>query len=235
MTDTVGDDFDTFVEANPNATFSEWLRERARKPWAAMLDHRFVREVANDDIDPAVFERYLLQEYAVVDASAAATGYAIGAAPSMAERERLLAGLDGLVNDQRPYFASVFEELGVPESRWEAPETYPATERFEDLLLRAATAGGYVEALAPMAAAEWLYETWCGEAAAGLDSETPHGDWVRLHAEADFREHARWLRGELDRLGPALAPHRQRTVASLFERLLAAELAFHTAPYERER
>jgi len=228
----VPDTFEQYADRTVEPRFSEWLRASAGAAWYDMVDHRFVSEVAENELERGVFERYLLQEYAFVETSAATVGYAIGKAPSMAARRRLSDALSGLVGDQTDYFERAFDDLGVPRDRWADPPLTPATARFRDLVLRAATAGGYVEALTPMLAAEWLYATWCAEAAATVSAETYEGRWVSLHTAREFVEHAEWLRDQLDEYGPSLPAHRERRVRDLFERTLRCEVAFHHAPYD---
>lgn len=222
----------SFERSDDHDRFSEWLRGRSTDAWESMLDHRFVRECTEGSVDDRVYEMYLKQEYAFVETSATALGYTVGKAPTMEQMRHLAGALDGLVTDQRAYFAETFDALGV--EGWEDPDPLPATRHFRDLVLRSATGGGYAESLAPMLAAEWLYATWCERAAAegSFDPETPVGRWIRLHDDEEFRSHARWLRDELDRLGPQLPRRRQRDIAYIFRRTLEHEIRFHEAPYE---
>jgi len=224
--------YSSYRQARDDPRFSEWIRATAADQWEEMLDHRFVTECADGSIDREVYRAYLEQEFAFVETSAVALGHAVVNAPSFEEIRRFAVALAGLVTDQRQYFERAFDELGVAE--WEDTEPLSATRQLSDVVLRGATTPGYAESLAPMVAAEWLYATWCHRAVAegSFDPDGIVGEWVLLHDAAEFREHAQWLRDEIDRVGPTLAPDRQRDVAYLFGRTLELEATFHTAPYD---
>ena len=68
----------------------------------------------------------------------------------------------------------------------------------------------------------------------GSDVELPfyYAEWIDLHAMPAFVEFVEWLRGELDRHGPALSPRREARVAALFERTVDLEVAFFDDAYE---
>jgi Putative transcription activator len=234
MLSDVPETYTRYAEQVDQARFTDWLRAHASEVWTDVHDHRFIRQIAADDLNQAVFKRYLVQEYAFVDVSAAAVGYAVGKAPSMDERTHLTDTLSGLTNDQVAYFREVFDALEIPRDQWTNPERAPATDRLRDLVIGAATADGYEEALAPMLAAEWLYATWCGDAAGTVSPETHQGRWIHLHTEPGFVDHAGWLRDQLDEYGPLLPLYRERRVRDLFERTLRCEIEFHDAPYESD-
>ena len=72
-------------------SFSDQMRAKAEKTWAALLGHRFFREVAADAVEGPVFLRYLCAEHCFVDTSGVTLGYAVakgagdcGASPSRA-------------------------------------------------------------------------------------------------------------------------------------------------------
>ncbi len=222
----------SYRHSHENPRFSEWLRSAAADRWERMLDHRFVAECTAGSIDPAVYRTYLEQEFAFVKTAAVSLGYAVVNAPSFDEISRFARALYGLVTDQREYFSDAFAEFGMDQ--WMNPDPLPETRHLSDVVSRGATTPGYAESLAPMAAAEWLYATWCRRAASegSVTPESLIGEWVSLHADPAFQDHAAWLRDELDRVGPTLSPERQRDVAYLFGRTVELEVAFHTAPYD---
>jgi thiaminase/transcriptional activator TenA len=224
--------YPSYRRSHENPQFSEWLRSMASASWEELLDHRFVAECTAGSIDPAVYRTYLEQEFAFVETAAVSLGYAVVNAPSLDEIRRFAHALHGLVTDQREYFARAFAEFGVDQ--WTDPDPLPETRHLGDAVFRGVTSPGYAESLAPIAAAEWLYATWCRRAASegAVDSRSLVGEWVSLHDDPAFQDHAAWLRDELDRVGPTLSPKRRRGVAYLFGRTVELEVAFHTAPYD---
>ena len=178
--------------------FTGWLRESAEPDWSRAVDHRFVRELAADDLDDAVFRRYLLQDYAFVGTLADVVGYAAGQAPTMAAKARLAGFLGTLSGDEDDYFGRAFDALSVPETARADPEPTPTTEAFCDLLLRGALEGGYAETLAVLLPVEWSYLSWAS-ARVDADPARPYfAEWIDLHAEPGFAAFVGWLRAELD-------------------------------------
>lgn len=224
--------YSSYKQSQDNPHFSEWLRTTAAGHWEQMLDHRFVAECTDGSIDPAVYQMYLQQEFAFVETTAVSLGYAVINAPSFSDVGRFAHALYDLVTDQQEYFTHAFDELGTEQGR--DPDPLPETRHLSDIVYRGATTPGYPESLAPMAAAEWLYATWCQRAASegNVDSSSLVGEWIGLHDDSAFREHTAWLCGKLDHIGPMLSPERQRDIAYLFGRTIELEVAFHTAPYD---
>lgn len=224
--------YSSYRQTRDDPRFSDWLRVNAADPWGEMLDHRFFAKCTDGSVDPKVYRVYLEQEFAFVETAAVSLGYAVANAPSFDQLRQFADALYGLVTDQRRYFEDAFAEAGIDD--WRDPDPLPATRHLSDVVYRGATTPGYAESLAPMVAAEWLYATWCHYAVekGSFDPDGIVGEWILLHDEPDFQEHAEWLRDEIDKVGPMLAPDRQRDVAYLFRRTLELEHAFHKAPYD---
>jgi thiaminase/transcriptional activator TenA len=211
--------------------YSTWLRARTGEDWTAATEHRFVRELAADELADAVFRRYLVQDHAFVDALTSLVGHAAGHAPTVEERVRLAEFLTTVGTDEEDYFRRSFDALSVPEADRTEPAATPATLAFEDLLARAA-GQGYAAALATLTAVEWIYLDWATTAAEGPRPERFYLDeWIDLHAVAGFREFVAWMRERVDAVGPRLSRRRERRVDRLFRRAVALEVAFFDAAY----
>ncbi|APW97978.1 transcriptional regulator [Halobiforma lacisalsi AJ5] len=224
--------------------FTDWLRDRAEPTWSAAVEHPFTDELGAGTLSEDAYAAYLVQDYAFVDELVGTFGHAVGQAPDMGSKRPLIEFLDTITDDEDDYFRRSFDALEVPDSEWTDPERTETTAAFVDLLGRAAHEGGYAETLAVLVPAEWIYEEWATTVAttdgdpeseppsAGADLPFYYAEWIDLHAVAGFREFVDWLRGELDAVGPALSPRRQRRVERLFRRTVALEVAFFDEAYE---
>jgi len=213
--------------------FTEWLRERSEPEWTAATEHRFTKELATDTIDDDVFRNYLVADYRFVETLTSTIAYAAAQAPGVEERVRLAEFLTTVGTDETDYFERSFDALDVPESERGGLPSSPVAREFDDLLRRASQEGGYAESLAVFVPAEWVYLTWATRAAEGERPDRFYLDeWIDLHAVPAFESFVDWLRGQLDAVGPALSPARQREVARLFERTVELEVAFFDAAYE---
>ena len=228
MTET----YDGWSASGAGGRFTDWLRVCAEPHWTRATSHRFTRELADDTLSDAVFASYLVQDYVFIDALASLVGFAVGHAPEMAQKGRLTSFLSVLTGGETSYFLRAFEALGVVEADRLGAERGPVTRRFEDLLAATARTGGYAEIMAVLAPIEWVYLAWAGDAADKRPSRFYYAEWITLHADPGFRDFVEWMQGELDRIGPALPPGRQRHLAELFGRVCELEVAFFDAAYE---
>ncbi|WP_254821622.1 TenA family protein [Haloglomus halophilum] len=214
--------------------YTEWLRARTGADWTDATGHRFVTELGDDTLADAVFRRYLVQDYAFVDALTSLVGHAAGHAPTVEARVELADFLTTVGTDEDEFFRRSFDALDVPEGDRTDPDLWAVTRAFEDLLGRAARAG-YAESLAVLVPVEWVYLEWATAAA-----EEPRPDrfyldeWIDLHAVPAFREFVGWLREALDDVGPALSPRRAQRVDRLFRRSVELEVAFFDATFQHE-
>jgi thiaminase/transcriptional activator TenA len=209
--------------------YTDWLRARTGGDWAAATEHWFVRELGDGTLADAAFRRYLVQDYAFVDALTSLVGHAAGHAPTIEARVALADFLGTVGTDENDYFQRSFDALDIPEADRVAPDLLPVTRAFEDLIGRAARAG-YAESLAVLVAVEWVYLEWATAAAEGDRPDRFYLDeWIDLHAVDGFREFVGWLREQLDAVGPALSPRRERRVDRCFGRAVELEVAFFDA------
>lgn len=215
-------------------SFSQWLMEGNIDLWQRMVGHRFCRDIAEDRLPDAAFVRYLRYEHAFVRAAISTFAYALAKAPTSADQDHLLDVLKGLAGEQQSYFQRTFTGLGLDTEVLSEIVLPPAARGLRDGVLAIAAAGTFVEILAAMLAAEWMYLTWCEEANSRRPRRRAPADWIRLHVEPGFRGQVEWLHRRLTDLGSGLpVPMHQRCRAH-FGRVLELEIAFHDAPYDGE-
>jgi thiaminase/transcriptional activator TenA len=197
--------------------------------WDAMQGHRFVVAIEQDVLPAEVFEAYLVYECDFVETAMLIFGHMLVKAPGLAERRWLAGVLQALAVDQIGYFEQTFTALGVaPEDRRRAFP--PAVAAFREGMLAIARDGGYLDGVAVMLAAEWMYATWCARAARKPIANAEIKRWVDLHADPAFLAQAEWLRRQIDdATGPARVDASR--LSALFGRALALEIAFHDAPF----
>jgi len=227
-----------YAAGREDPRFTDWLQARSGDAWADATTHQFVRELHADTLDDVVFRRYLLQDYAFVETLVGAFGHAVGDAPTMEQKGRLVDFLGTVTSDEDDYFQRAFAALDVPTSRYADPALTEPTAAFRDLVLRAANEGGYAETLAVLVPAEWVYLAWAtDETLATADGPARFylQEWIELHAVPEFESFVGWLRAELDREGAAAGERRQARLAELFTRTVDLEVAFFDAAYEGTR
>ncbi len=208
----------------------ETLRRQAAELWEAMQAHRFVQDIGADRLPREVFLRYLSYECGFVETALLILGHALLKAPDLARRRVLVGVMQGLAGEQIPYFQQAFRALGatpIPEAEFPS-----AVTRFRDGMLAMAEQGTYLDILAAMLGAEWMYATWCGRAGRQPISDPELHRWVALHTEDRFLRGVAWLKSELDAALPGLDRPAADRAAACFRRTLELEIDFHSAAYE---
>ena len=233
MTDSTHrlDSYTAYAEATTAPRFTDWLRERSEPAWTDATTHRFTQQLGDGTLDTGVYSRYLIQDYAFVETLVGVFGHAVGQAPTMAAKRRLIEFLDVITDDENDFFERSFDALDVPASQRENPKLTETTDAMVDLLGAAANQGGYAETLAVLVPAEWVYLTWAEREANQRPDAFYFDEWIDLHANPGFVSFVDWLREQLDTVGPTLPARQQQRVARLFERTVSLEVEFFEAAY----
>lgn len=210
---------------------SDEILRSSQDAWERMQGHQFVRDIEEDCLPAKVFRRYLAYENAFVETAITIFGYTMVKAPTLEEQRWLVGVLKALSEEQVDYFHKTFSALGMDDSEWRDITLPQDVAAFRDGMLAIAAHGPYIDGIAAMFAAEWMYFTWCDRAAKRRITDPKLREWVEMHAAEGFAEQARWLRRRIDEAGDEMGPRSRRRVAAIFRRALELEIAFHSAAY----
>ncbi|WP_283136894.1 TenA family protein [Rhizohabitans arisaemae] len=211
-------------ESAPEPLFSEWLRESGEPDWTEVVTHPFAVAMARGEAD---MRRYLVQDFQFVDVFTALLGAAVATADTFEARVPYGRFLGQIVTDtERSYFHRALSALGATEAELTDPPLEPVTAAFRDLMHEARLSGEYAPIVAVLCVAEWCYLGWADRAEAPLPVNFLYREWIELHRGPEFTAWVGFLRGELDRLGPALDETGQARVRDFFQRAVALERRF---------
>lgn len=211
------------------ADFADGLVAASAPFWERATGHRFTRELADDMLPDDVWRRYLIQDYAFVDALTGLVGFAVGRAPTMVEKSRYAGFLSVLTGAEDAFFKRAFEAAGVPESEWSAAAHSGVTTAFRSLFAEASE-GSYADVVAALLPVEWVYLAW----ATAVQDSTPrpaYDEWIRLHVDPDFRAFVMFMKTELDRVAASLDDGARKRAEGLFRRACELEVAFFDSVY----
>jgi thiaminase/transcriptional activator TenA len=218
--------------SDPNiGRFTDMLREAAEPHWTRMTSHRFVREIGAGTLDDAVAARYLIQDYAFIDAFVSLLGHALALAPSMPSKRPFAQFAAAVTAEENDYFLRSFTALSVPESAWSAAEPAAPTRGFIDLIDEAGRSRTYGAVLSVLVAAEWSYLTWAKSCPPARPEKFWLADWIDLHDNPAFEGFVTWLRTETDRAADAADAATRARMTENFRRMMALEEAFFDAAY----
>lgn len=203
---------------------SDRLVAAAGENWTAATTHRFTRELADDTLADAVWRHYLIQDYAFVDTLTGLVGFAVGNAPTMAEKRLYSDFLGVLTGAEDAFFKRAFGTAGVSEADWNGAAESDVTRAFRELFADARS-GGYADILAVFLPVEWVYLTWATNEAA-KKPRPAYDEWIVLHNDPGFRDFVMFMKAELDRLAPTLDAAATARIGRLFARACKLEVQF---------
>lgn len=206
------------------ASFSDGLVGAAGPFWTAATTHRFTRRLADDTLADVAWRRYLVQDYAFVEALTGLAGFAVGRAPGMPAKTRFAGFLAVLTGAEDAFFKRAFAAAGVPPAEWSGAAESEVTAAFRALFAEAA-AGSYADILAVFLPVEWVYLTWATAEASGRPRPA-YDEWIRLHNDDGFRDFVMFMKNELDRVAATLDEDGRRRAERLFRRACELEVAF---------
>lgn len=210
-------------------SLAERLRAESEPDWSRAARHRFTEELGDDRLPDAVYRRYLVQDYAFIGTLASMIGYGVAKAPDMAAKAGLARFLAALTSEENTYFLRSFDALGVGEAERTQPKLHRVSQEFLAAMREAGEQGGYADVIATLLPAEWIYLEWAqAQAAKPRPKRFWLAEWIDLHANPDFAAFVGWLKGELDRVGPA----HEAACRARFRRMVALEVAFFDAAYK---
>ncbi|RCS22128.1 TenA family transcriptional regulator [Phyllobacterium salinisoli] len=207
----------------------EQIMRENKDVFVAMVGHRFVEDIKADRLSKDVFERYLVFEGAFVDTAISIFAFAVAKAKTIDQKRWLIGVLNALANQQIAYFEKTFAERDIDAAAFDT--SIPEVTAFREDMLAIARDGEYIDTIAAMFAAEWMYWIWSREAARHPMSDPLMKEWVDLHAHEDFAAQARWLKAELDAAGEGMSAEERSRLSGIFRRTQLLEIAFHDAPY----
>lgn len=209
--------------------FSDSLLEQHQAAWQSMQQHRFVREIEQDRLPDAVFNRYLVFEGNFVATAIAIFALAVSKAPDIRQQRWLIGVLNALVDTQIAWFEEVMARRNINLADY--PDDVPGVTAFRDGMLNVARQGSYAEIITLMFGAEWMYYHWCKRVSAQPQQDADLRRWVEMHAEEAFYQQAIWLKTELDRCALALSADEQQSLSDLYGAVLQWEIDFHSAAW----
>ncbi len=188
-----------------------------------LLEHPFVRGLADGTLDRDVFRRYVAQDAFFLRAFLKA--YALAAAKcDDFQRARVFHDLMTGVLDELKLHGSYSATLGI---ELDDVEPYAATRAYTDFLLRVAWHGSLAEIIAAMVPCMRVYQHLGHELAASLRPDHPYEQWIKTYAGDDFGQLCARLESLLDEIAS-----NSPAVHDAYRYAMQCELDFFSAPME---
>lgn len=201
--------------------FHEDLLERVEPLWTRMLEHPFLIETRDGDLDPGVFARWLRQDYLFVRAAVPFLGTLLAKAPP--PDRRLHADAVSALHDELELFRERADAVGV---ELEGVRPGLVNHGYVQFLMATGHGRDYAEAFTVLYAAEKAYHESWRVVDEGLDPSSPWRPFVENWAGDAFADYVDALEGRIDELGASAGPSATAGMEELFELTVRWEIAF---------
>lgn len=207
--------------------FTAQLRHHHADLWSRMLEHPFLTEARDGELDEETFNVWLQQDYRFVEAAIPFIGALIARAPS-ADLRAALAPIPQALEKELDLFRERAAALGVSVDDVEPGFTNHAYVQF----LRAAGAGEPFEgAFTVYWAAEKAYHESWKVVEPAIAEDHPWRPFVENWAGDEFAGLVEFLEGEVDRLAGGAGPRVRQRMEELFVLTTRYEIAFWEMAY----
>lgn len=207
--------------------FSDELHEAAKDIWEAQVEHPFVRGIGDGSLEPAIFERWVRQDYRYLIEFARVFAWAAARADSLESMSWFAAALHLTLNTEMELHRDYAARFGITAEELEAEPMWPTTRAYTDFLVRTAADGDLADLVAALLPCAWGYVHVAEHLAAGdRPSDRRYADWIDQYASPEFAAAAAWLRGEMDRLAKDAGEAKRKRLLDLFVLSSQYELRF---------
>eukprot|EP00536_Pseudo-nitzschia_multiseries_P012013 jgi/Psemu1/308721/fgenesh1_kg.438_\ len=211
--------------------FTDDLRAKVGDQWERVVHHKFTKELADGTINrESVLKRYLVQDHRFLDSFVVLLASIVAHLPSLPDRIPGCQFLAVITGPENTYFERSFEKLGISKEERDSIPDAGVTQKFCELMRRAAASRNLEEMLAVIVVCEWCYLSW-GQTV--LEEHENKGgicrkdfvtyEWVDLHSGPAFEAVISYLRELLDREGERLRSHALSLVSSPSEKEVAIQ------------
>jgi thiaminase/transcriptional activator TenA len=203
------------------------LLERHDGLWNRMLEHPFLLEARDGEIDDETFNTWLRQDYVFVEAAIPFVGQLISRAPNQ-ELRRALGEVPPALEDELDLFEERAEALGVSVDDVEPGLTNHAYVQF---LQAAAYRESFAAAFTVYWAAEKAYHESWKVVQPGIDDDHPWAPFVDNWAGEEFGQLVTFLEGQTEALAEGASDTEFDRMSRMFEQTIKYEIAFWEMAY----
>jgi thiaminase/transcriptional activator TenA len=212
------------------------LLAAAEPLWAAQLDHPFVRGIGDGSLPPAVFARWVRQDYLYLREFARMFAWAAAKADRLEAMSWYAGVLNLTLNTEMGLHRAYADRFGITPDELEAETMWPTNRAYTDFLVRVAAEGDMADLLAALLPCAWGYVYLARKLAQRPGpADRRYVDWIAQYASEEFAQAADWLRGELDRVAGGTGPDKRARLTELFVLSSRYELRFWEMCWAGER
>ena len=215
-------------------TFTGELWDAIKSIYAGILEHPFLRGLADGTLPEERFRYYVLQDAIYLREYARTLSLA---GVRSADESTLLMFNEhsaGTITVERSLHEDFLKDLGVTQEEAQATEASPTTLAYTSYLLRTAALGDYPEVLGALLPCYWIYREVGKTLLEGVSPNTRYKKWIDTYAGEEFGSLVEAVLDVTEGVCEDLNPSRKARVRDAFVAASRYEWMFWDAAWRLE-
>ena len=191
--------------------------------WGEMMNHKFVKEIANGSLKKKYFKNYLKIEHTFVLDAIDHMTMAMFYANKIESKIIINKIINGLLNEQNNYFI----ETNVSKNDL---SKIPEQANYFRNYMKNCAKKGYEEIIVSFLAAESMYNNWCSnELDETNGNSNSYSKWIKIHTSEEFFNQVKFFSQEAKEINKSEFPTKKQK--EIFRETLIHEISFHNSIY----
>lgn len=210
------------------------LWSSASDVYAAILEHPFLRALADGSLDRDIFRYYVVQDAHYLRGFARALSLCAAKAPTEPDIEMFDNHAAGAIVVERALHDSFFADFDMTPEQVSATPLSPTTTGYVGHMLAAASLGSFAEALGAVLPCYWIYAEVGRELLAKGSTDPLYQRWIDTYGGEEFAAIVQAVLDLTDRVGGELSDGEEARMTEHFVTSSRYEWLFWDAGWRRE-
>ncbi|QKS72468.1 thiaminase II [Paenalkalicoccus suaedae] len=217
--------------------FSDQLRQEAAPIFDAIMEHPFVRGIANGDVPKEALIHYVKQDFEYLTTFCRIYGLAISKCENREDMIFFRDQISFVLNDEIHPHNNFCEVAGVSYEDLQKAALAPTAHHYTRHMLQAATTGSLGETLAALAPCPWTYWEIGRNLMNEINPTTDHPfyDWITFYGDKDVSLITETFKQKIDACAEAAGPAERSRMMEHFLISTQLEHQFWTMAFEQEK
>ena len=194
-----------------------------QKEWTKMMNHKFVKDIGNGNLEKKYFQNYLKIEHSFVMDAIDHLTMAMFYTNKIESKKTINKIINGLLNEQNNYF------LNAKNSK-SAENSFPERANIFRNFMKKCSKKGLEEIIVSFLAAESMYNNWCSNELNKKDNLNIYLKWIKLHTSKIFFNQVKFFSREAREINKSEYPSKKQK--DIFRDTLINEISFHDSIYD---
>ncbi|MFC0524225.1 thiaminase II [Pontibacillus salicampi] len=217
-------------------TFTEQLRQEAEPIFEAIMEHPFVRGIANGDVPKGAVTHYVKADFEYLNAFMHLYGIAVSKCHDRDDIEFFTQNIDFVLNSEVHPHHNLCEYIGIPYEQLQGYPLPPNADYYIKHMKHHAHEGNLGEILAALLPCPWTYLEIGNRLMEEVNPDTNHPfyTWITFYADTSMSNTTINLRERLDTWAEGASEREKEHMKEAFIKSCQLEWAFWEMSYNEQ-